>query len=107
MKVVRNDTSFIDAEQLNEKINEEREGHIIDNIMDYLKMFNIQDQLQKNERQKVRVDIYMMKTNWIFREIKSLNEDYGKKNDFLQLIDTLDNAEDDSLYTTEFVEALI
>ena len=107
MKVVRNDTSFIDAEQLNEKINEEREGHIIDNIMDYLKMFDIQDQLQKNERQKVRVDIYMMKTNWIFREIKSLNEDYGKKNDFLQLIDTLDNAEDDSLYTTEFVEALI
>ena len=49
----------------------------------------------------------MMKTNWIFREIKSLNEDYGKKNDFLQLIDTLDNAEYESLYTTEFVEALI
>ena len=107
MKVVRNDTSFIDAEQLNEKINEEREGHIIDNIMDCLKKVDIQDQLQKNERQKVRVDIYMMKTNWIFREIKSLNEDYGKKNDFLQLIDTLDNAEDESLYTTEFVEALI
>ena len=107
MKVVRNDTSFIDAEQLNEKINEEREGHIIDKILDCLKMVDIQDQLQKNERQKVRVDIYMMKTNWIFREIKSLSEDYGKKNDFLQLIDTLDNAEDDSLYTTEFVEALI
>ena len=43
MKVVRNDTSFIDAEQLNEKINEEREGHIIDKIMDYVKMVDIQD----------------------------------------------------------------
>ena len=43
MKVVRNDTSFIDAEQLNEKINEEREGHIIDNIMGYLNMVDIQD----------------------------------------------------------------
>ena len=49
----------------------------------------------------------MLRTNWIFREIKSSTENTWKKNDFLQLIETLDNAEDDSLYTTEFVEALI
>ena len=49
----------------------------------------------------------MLRTNWIFREIKQSEDEEGSKNDFLQLIDTLDNAEDDSFYTTEFVEALI
>ena len=49
----------------------------------------------------------MLRTNWIFREIKQSEEEEGSKNDFLQLIDTLDQAEDDSFYTTEFVEALI
>ena len=49
----------------------------------------------------------MLRTNWIFREIKQSEDEVGSKNDFLELIDTLDNAEDKSLYTTEFVEALI
>ena len=56
---------------------------------------------------QTRVDVYMLRTNWIFREIKLSEDDVGSKNDFLELIDTLDNAEDKSLYTTEFVEALI
>ena len=41
MKVVRNDTSFIDAEQLNEKINEKQESHIIKRIMDFFNIANI------------------------------------------------------------------
>ena len=49
----------------------------------------------------------MLRTNWIFREIKQSEDEVGSTNDFLELIDTLDNAEDKSLYTTEFVEALI
>ena len=56
----------------------------------------------------------MLRTNWIFRETKSgkdSNPRDGKANasgsDFLMLIETLDGVADESLYTTEFVEALV
>ena len=99
MKVLRTQYSFIDAKTLNEKLDEERESHIVDQIMNAI---NIRDWITRQEKHKVLVDIQMLRTNWIFRGTEN-----GSKNDFLQLIDTLDNVEDESLYTTEFVEALI
>ena len=72
-----------------------------------MEFFNISDQIHGHERQKVRVDVFMLRTNWIFREINSESKGMENTNEFLNLIDTLDNVEDKSLFTTEFVEALI
>ena len=47
----------------------------------------------------------MLRTNWIFRQQKL--ESSENVNEFLDLINTLDTVEDESLYTTEFVVALM
>ena len=39
--VIRNDTSFIDSIELQAKLNEEKEGHIIDKFLDFLNLINI------------------------------------------------------------------
>jgi len=44
----------------------------------------------------------MLRTNWVFRQTEA-----EKLNDFLGLIDTLDDVDNPDLYSTDFVKALI
>ena len=44
----------------------------------------------------------MLRTNWIFRDLEDKST-----NMFLELIETLDGVDDPTLYTTEFVRALV
>ena len=49
----------------------------------------------------VQVDVNIVKTGWLFNKNADNNRDY------LQLIDTLENVQNEALYTTTFVEALL
>ena len=51
----------------------------------------------------IDVDIKLIRTDWLFT--KQNVSDNG--NDFLQLIDTLDESDNQALYTTTFVDALL
>ena len=65
MKVIHSDYSFIDAEGLNKKLNEEKEIDIVSKI---LKTLDIRSWTMKEETQKVLVEVQMLRTNWIFKE---------------------------------------
>ena len=67
---MRHDTSFIDTEELQAKLNQDKERNFLDSILHFFNLFNIASQIAKHEKQKVRVNVYMLRTNWIFREIK-------------------------------------
>ena len=54
----------------------------------------------------IDVDINMIRTDWLFRK-QGLSQNGNASNDFLQLIDTLDKSDNQALYTTTFVEALL
>ena len=45
----------------------------------------------------------MIRTDWLFRK-QNLS---SKNNDFLELINTLDESDNQALYTTTFVNALM
>ena len=97
MKVVGSDYSFITDEELSGKIVDlGKAGHLVDR---FLRLF----ETSKQEQQKALVEVQMLRTNWIFRH---KSDTASSKNDFLQLLDTQDTV-DESLYTTEFVVALM
>ena len=59
----------------------------------------------KKEKKKmtIDVDIKMIRTDWLFRKQGLSDND----NDFLKLIDTLEESDNQALYTTTFVDALL
>ena len=64
--------------------------------------------LKGNQRStQTRIRVRMIRLNWLF--IKDKNSAIGdkKEKNFLELIETLDQIDDDSLYGTAFVEALL
>ena len=98
IKVLESNDSLIDEAQLNKKLAKEKDGHIFGRMSRLLTRYGI---FSKPKTRKSLVEVKMLRTNWVFRQTKNID------NDFLQLIDTLDNVTDTSLYTTEIVEALI
>jgi uncharacterized FlaG/YvyC family protein len=100
MVTVQADNSLIDEEQLNQKLNAEKLNHFFGRLWEKLmKWCGIETE---DDTQKTIVEVTMLRTNWVFRQI-----DAEKKNDFLELIDTLDGVENPDLYSTDFVKALI
>ena len=89
--------SVINAKTLKKKIEQVRQSKIIA-LKQYLSC-------TKKERKKmtIDVDIKMIRTDWLFTK-QGISEN---NNDFLELIDTLDESDNQALYTTTFVEALL
>ena len=48
--VIRNDTSFIDKSELQAKLDEEKESHIVDKILNFLNIINVTAQISKHEK---------------------------------------------------------
>ena len=97
MRIVLSYLSVIDSKTIQEKIKyASYEKKIV--FKKYLRCCP-----KEKKKETIDVEIKMIRTDWLFRK-QNLS---SKNNDFLELINTLDESNNQALYTTTFVNALM